>query len=254
MDMNRFEFWVIRKDWPGDTASHVFLGNAVNEIGKALFGSDWTGAEPATELMPLSNRQRERGCFGEKVAKDRAAKRPAMERFSRVKATIIRLAETEHLTTALRPKLGGDPVAIHRSLWNSERLSVRFDRCQMNPRDPFGVGVAGDGYCWIFVTRESLRQCLAALAPQLGSAAESLEPESTSKAAAPKKSPGRKKGDGSYAKLDLPILDEMKELISSHRAASPEEAARLLAEKAHGAGSVESKAERLAKRYRAGRT
>ena len=60
----------------------------------------------------------------------------------------------------------------------------------------------------------------------------------------------RKKGDGSYADIDLPLLDEMKELISSHRAASPEEAARMLAKKALGSGSEESKAERLAKRYR----
>jgi hypothetical protein len=34
----------------------------------------------------------------------------------------------------------------------------------MNPRDPFGAGVAGDGYGFIFVTRESLEKCLGALA------------------------------------------------------------------------------------------
>jgi hypothetical protein len=76
-----------------------------------------------------------------------------------------------------------------------------------------------------------------------------LEPEGASEAATPKKR-GRKKGDGSYATIDLPLLDEMKELILSHRAASPEEAARMLAKKAHGSGSQESKTERLAKRYR----
>ena len=69
-------------------------------------------------------------------------------------------------------------------------------------------------------------------------------------AATPKMRGRKKKGDGSYANIDLPLLDEMKELISSHRAASPEEAARMLAKKAHGSGSEESKAERLAKRYR----
>jgi hypothetical protein len=76
-----------------------------------------------------------------------------------------------------------------------------------------------------------------------------LEPEGASEAATPKKR-GRKKGDGSYATIDLPLLDEMKELILSHRAASPEEAARMLAKKSFGSGSPESKAERLAKRYR----
>jgi hypothetical protein len=79
--------------------------------------------------------------------------------------------------------------------------------------------------------------------------AVALEPEGAPEAATPKKR-GRKKGDGSFANIDLPRLDEMKELILSHRAASPEEAARMLAEKAFGPGSLESKAERLAKRYR----
>jgi hypothetical protein len=187
------------------------------------------------------------------VTRDHEAKRPALQRFARVREQIIQLAESKELITALRATAGGDPIAIPRSWWNSERLSVRFDYCQMNPQKPFDIGIAGDGYCWIFVTRESLRQCLVALAPQPGSAAEALEPESTSKAATPKKSPGRKRGDGSFAELDRPILDEMEELISLHRAASPEEAARMLAGKAHGAGTPESKAERLAKRYRAGR-
>jgi hypothetical protein len=187
------------------------------------------------------------------VTRDHEAKRPALERFSKVQEQIIQLAEAEKLITALRATAGGDPIAIPRSWWNSERLSVRFDYCQMNPKKPFDIGIAGDGYCWIFVTRESLRQCLAALAPQPGSAADGLEPESTSKAAAPRKSPGRKRGDGSFAELDRPILDEMEKLISLHQAASPEEAARMLAGKAHGAGTPESKAERLAKRYRTGR-
>jgi hypothetical protein len=170
-----------------------------------------------------------------------------------VQGQIIQFAEEEKLITAIRPVAGGDPVAVHRSFWNSERLTVRFHFCQMNPRDPFGYGVAGDGFCWIFVTRESLEKCVSALAglSRAASVEAPREPESTSpEAAVPKKTRGRKKGDGSYANLDLPILDEMKELISSHRAASPEEAARTLAGKAHGAGSPESKAERLAKRYR----
>jgi hypothetical protein len=163
---SRVKFWTIREGWPRDTASHVFLGNAVNEIGKALFGSEWNGAEPCIEsLFSWPKGKLERfGVTNEQVASDHAAKRSALERFSRVQDQIIQFAETEKLITALRPDAGGDPVTIHRSFWNSERLSVRFYRCQMNPRHPFDCGVAGDGYCWIFVTRESLEKCLSALA------------------------------------------------------------------------------------------
>jgi hypothetical protein len=74
--------------------------------------------------------------------------------------------------------------------------------------------------------------------------------QATKQEAAPPPGRGRKKGAGSYAAIDLPLLNEMKELILSRRAASPEEAARMLAKKAHGFGSEESKTERLAKRYR----
>lgn len=187
------------------------------------------------------------------VAKANAEIRPAIQRFFKVQQEIIRLAECEKLNTAVRPIAGGDPSPIHRSLWNSEKIFNRFILCQMNPQEPFSNGFAGNNFQWIFVTRESLEKCLSALAessrPESAEAA-ALEPESTPPAVATPKPRGRKPGDGSYRSLDLPILDEMKELINSRRAASPEEAARLLAVKAHGAGSLESKTERLAKRYR----
>jgi hypothetical protein len=64
--------------------------------------------------------------------------------------------------------------------------------------------------------------------------------------------PGRQKGEGSFATVDLPLLEAMKALISSGEAASAEEAARQIAHKAHGGGTLESKAERLARRFRSG--
>jgi hypothetical protein len=64
------------------------------------------------------------------------------------------------------------------------------------------------------------------------------------------KSRGRKPGEGSYKEIDAPRLLEMRELLLKGRAASPEEAARHVASRAHGGGSVDSKAERLARRYR----
>jgi hypothetical protein len=82
------------------------------------------------------------------VARDHEAKRSALQRFAGVQEQIIQLAESEKLITAFRPTAGGDPIAVPRSWWNSERLSVRFDYCQMNPKKPFDIGVAGDGYCW----------------------------------------------------------------------------------------------------------
>ena len=59
---------------------------------------------------------------------------------------------------------------------------------------------------------------------------------------APLRRRGRQKGQGSFEVVDLPILNEMKDLISARKAASPEEAARVLvlAGKAYGAATIES--------------
>ena len=61
---------------------------------------------------------------------------------------------------------------------------------------------------------------------------------------------GRKKGDGSLEHLDAPLLEEMSLILSQGKAASPEEAARQVEERAHGGGTPDSKAQRLARRYR----
>jgi hypothetical protein len=63
-------------------------------------------------------------------------------------------------------------------------------------------------------------------------------------------SPRRRAGHGSFEALDEPLLIEMKDLLKNLKAASAEEAARMVADRAHGAGAPESKAERLARRYR----
>lgn len=68
--------------------------------------------------------------------------------------------------------------------------------------------------------------------------------------AARTKSRGRKPGQGSYASVDAPFLLEMSLIISQGRAASPEEAARQVAPRAFGYGTDDSKAERLARRFR----
>lgn len=62
--------------------------------------------------------------------------------------------------------------------------------------------------------------------------------------------PGRKKGQGSFEQADQPLLCEMRDLIAERKATSPEEAAGMVAEKAHGPGTWESKKERLGRRYR----
>jgi hypothetical protein len=62
--------------------------------------------------------------------------------------------------------------------------------------------------------------------------------------------PGRKKGQGSLDGIDSPLIEEMRGLLRAGSAASPEAAAKKVAGKAHGTSTLESKVDRLAKRYR----
>lgn len=60
----------------------------------------------------------------------------------------------------------------------------------------------------------------------------------------------KKKGDGSFDALDQPLLEEIATLLREKKAASVQEAARMVAAKAHGAGTLDSKATRLRRAYK----
>lgn len=44
--MDNRAFWANRDAWPASTEERIFLCEAMQEIGGALFGQDWTGKEP----------------------------------------------------------------------------------------------------------------------------------------------------------------------------------------------------------------
>ncbi len=61
---------------------------------------------------------------------------------------------------------------------------------------------------------------------------------------------GRTPGSGTYANADATLLAEMKVLIDAGKANSPDGAAKMVAAKAAGFATIESKASRLARAYR----
>jgi len=65
-----------------------------------------------------------------------------------------------------------------------------------------------------------------------------------------KRGRGRTKGSGSYTEADGPLLAEMRQLIAEQVAFSPDGAAKMVADKAKGGGTAESRASRLARSYR----
>ncbi|MBT1515715.1 hypothetical protein KIP88_35130 [Bradyrhizobium sp. SRL28] len=134
------------------------------------------------------------------------------------------------LTTIIDPGTGKTHT-IFPERWGLEEALTWLERgeCLLTsglvyPR--LGLSFNKDPTVSIFMDEDDLQRLIAKqeVKQEAAPAERQLQPEGTSETATPKMR-GRKKGDGSYAAIDLPLLDEMKELISSHRAASPEEAA-----------------------------
>jgi hypothetical protein len=113
-----------------------------------------------------------------------------------------------------------------------------------------GISFNNDPTVTIFVSEHDLQRLMAKEEVKQEAVSPPFSPIEVATPFAGKRRRGRRKGQGSFESLDLPLLQEMKGLIASGAAASPEEAARILAPKAHGGGSVESKTERLARRFR----
>jgi hypothetical protein len=182
------KFWLKSSEWPKDASTDVFLGRAIDRIGKAMFGSEWDGKEVYTEVSDIipnlitkkspNYRQFERiarGILkhhdGELTAeqwdearglhKARMADRTvSVKRRQAVCDAIAAGCQADVLQTSYRPIPGGVFTPIPSVWWNTVRTAQRFFYCQIKPQDPFAVGLAGEGYCWIFVTTESLDQFL----------------------------------------------------------------------------------------------
>jgi hypothetical protein len=284
------DFWQDQTAWPRDTQERVFLGRAVNRLGRALFGEEWTGEEPIAETffylriatdqratnnfiarhLPQFGRKEYRGSMappptgydghspkfkfseGELQEMELFIERhnetvpPAKERFKKVQNAIADYAVGRNLETSFRPFAGGDFSPIPASWWNTERLAQRFAFCSLDPDKPFKEG----GTAWIFVARDDFEEILLRDA-STGGITESDHVPSTNAQPGKASRPGRKKGQGSLDNMDSPFIEEMRRLLQAGKAPSPEAAAKLVAHRAHGTSTFESKVDRLAKKYRA---
>jgi hypothetical protein len=275
--------WDYPQSWPHDPPGHVFLARTFNEVGRSHYGqrwrdSDWDDAaaerswendwddehEPKLDddnekwLAYQRTFKRARLIFGRERAQIR-------EKRAVVARTITRRCELGTLITAVRPIEGGQVKRLDAHFWNTELIASRFFRCDMSLTNPFepvrstvARPLAGSRRArersWIYVTHESLKAYLTGK-PRPGSegAPEAGRVEvarSVTAAATVNKRGGRTPGSGSFDRVDEPLLEEMHALITDRKATSPREAAGMLADKAWGNSTVESKQTRLAKRYR----
>lgn len=92
----------------------------------------------------------------------------------------------------------------------------------------------------VHVEREGLEKLFGKQLPQGGKVDASTS----------KKRRGRPPGAGSYGELDLLLVEKGIKMVETGKVASPQEAARQLSGDAYGAGTLESKTDRIARRIR----
>ena len=158
------------------------------------------------------------------------------------------------LTTVIDPGSGKtytifpDRWALEKALTWLERGECPLTEGLVYPR--LGIQFRKEPTVEIFVSEHELLRLMAKEEVKQEAVPPPFSPIEVANPFAEKRRPGRRKGQGSFESQDRLLFPEMERLISSGAAVSPEGAARLLAQQAHGAGSVDSKTERLAKRFR----
>jgi hypothetical protein len=142
-----FAFWVQRDRWPR-AIDHVFLADAVQRIGSQMV----RGWKPTDPIVDGTSKE----------------SRVAHGRFLMVQRLFADGAARGDLKTGTRATEGGAILPLEPTLWQTEgdRLQPRFNRCQMNPAQPFLRNtIAGANWRYIFVTADSLASFLTVARP-----------------------------------------------------------------------------------------
>lgn len=122
------EFWRTRAEWPKERGPYIFLGNAVDLLGKARFAERWVALSDPT--LPVAFEQR--GIIFDAIT-DRLA--------------------TGQMTTYTRAIDGGPYEPITGDIWNTESYRDRFRYCTVNRADPYDRSDDEEDESYIFLNR-----------------------------------------------------------------------------------------------------
>ena len=184
--------------WPREPAGYVFLAHAVEKIGSALHGNDWTGEEAtAEEIEPLPLSLKEASSYNRRQAEDLLQRyrpdlrrpavigwnefseedwkiayelderlRPALKRLQATQSEIVKRNEIDELELRIQPRSGGPWRDFNKDWWNTDKWRSHFDRCRIDPEYPNGDRPSWreDNDHWIFATSQSVERLLNQLA------------------------------------------------------------------------------------------
>lgn len=182
-------------NWPIDFGRYIFIGRAVQKVGRALFGHEWTDAAPSQSNTPEFRRKQRmtvddlwhnwhiiEALLSEEerapITKIPYFNRPPAisaevwsianrrldelklpyQRYKSVQSHMLEWFRSGAVRTGMRAHRGGDIIEAAPSLWNSEELSFRFDCGKLDSSKPFEPveNQPPESLSWIFVEQESL--------------------------------------------------------------------------------------------------
>lgn len=140
-----------RRQWPVSARGDVFLIAALEEIGKAIHGDEWTGREIKWPFQPVGLDQARKVAWEADMARFMSAARITH------RALLDGLLECRH-----RPQRGnGEMAPTPQAWWNNDEWHSRFQFGTVDPDNPVAL-VSYDevrdhkNRAYLFVTRKSL--------------------------------------------------------------------------------------------------
>jgi len=124
------EFWT-QRPWPEiDPPGFTFMGRAIDQIGRSMFGEDWTGTEPAEQALPP--RKKIMGDVPDQL-RDMISKRyrdneAALERWSRVRLSLLSALLDGSLGSFMRWG-NGTMRPAKTTEWNRSEASALLAAC-----------------------------------------------------------------------------------------------------------------------------
>lgn len=263
--------WAEPSLWPKAASSYVFLANAFNEVGKALF-PEWTGREALPVPTPATNELNRPPI---QITKAPEPPRHSVGQGGRLHhgggGGLMRL-----------PSLSPSELQAHRDREEAQQQQLRRDaeieRAEVEAVNARRLGAASwiaqrcrdgelESYGWwalggvepvkqepsLWNRRndwELFEQCASLKGvndrPMLFLF---LARECLDRCLADIRRPGIKPHPSSLAAEDQPLLEEMRQLIEAGEVTGPNPAALHVVGRAAGGGTLESKVRRLEKRY-----
>jgi hypothetical protein len=154
------DFWSLPYKWPSDPHGYTFLARAFDQVGRTMFGPDWTGQE-AQEFTSTMERFKLYASINHRTGA--APVVDALQRVGLVTGWLIRLCERGALKAFVRDETNGDMIEVPTQFWNVEKVYHRFVRGKMNLTRPAAEEIDGEGFYPIFFRSSRLVALLAEL-------------------------------------------------------------------------------------------